>query len=369
MADPRFHQRSGPFTLEAIAKSIRAVVADRHHAGISIDDVAALESAGPSELSLFYDTRHAAAVRATKAAAVVTSRKLAERAPPHLPLLLADDPRFAFAQAGLLFHPPLSPAPGIDPRASVHPEAAIGPGCRIDFGALVDTGARIGPRCHIGANAVIERGVILEADCRIGANTTISHAMIGARVEIGAGCTIGGPGFGFVAGPTGLVRMPQLGRVLIEDDVRIDANCAVDRGACGDTVIGAGTVIDNLVQVGHNVRIGRFCAIAGQTGIAGSVVIGDGVLIGGQVAISDHVTIGAGARIAIKSGICRDVEPGASVGGYPAVPVRRWHRQTAALGRLAGPVAAKSAPVSQGRADGEAKRRSRQRELVEDEVL
>jgi UDP-3-O-[3-hydroxymyristoyl] glucosamine N-acyltransferase len=233
-----------------------------------------------------------------------------------------------------MFYPQPPVEPAIDPRAHVDSGAAIGPGCRIDPGAVVADGAQIGPRCHIGAHTVIAAGVVIGPDARIGPNTTISHALIGARVEIGSCCTIGGPGFGFVAGAAGLLRVPQLGRVLIEDDVKIDANCAVDRGANGDTVIGAGTVIDNLVQVGHNVRIGRHCAIAGQTGIAGSTEIGDGVLIGGQVAISDHLKIGAGARIALKSGVCRDVEPGSSVGGYPAVPVRRWHRQTATLGRL-----------------------------------
>jgi UDP-3-O-[3-hydroxymyristoyl] glucosamine N-acyltransferase len=352
MADPRFYRRSGPFSLEAIAQRIGAKLADGRMAGTPIHDVAALDSAGPHELSLFYDPRHTAAVQTTKAAAVVTSRRLADRVPSHVALLLVHDPRLGFAQAGYLFHPGPTLAPGIDPRANVHPDATIGAGCRIESGAVIAADVKLG------------------ADSRIGANTAISHALIGARVEIGSCCTIGGPGFGFVAGPAGLLRVPQVGRVVIEDDVRIDANCTVDRGACGDTVIGAGTAIDNLVQVGHNVRIGRYCAIAGQTGIAGSTVIGNGVMIGGQVAISDHLTIGDGARIALKSGVCRDVEPGTSVGGYPAMPVRRWHRHTAVLNRLTDQRPEAPTRPSRSASDAHAnKRRARRPDLVEDGIL
>jgi UDP-3-O-[3-hydroxymyristoyl] glucosamine N-acyltransferase len=180
---------------------------------------------------------------------------------------------------------------------------------------------------------VLGEGVMLGDDCRIGANTTISHALLGARVEVATSVSIGGQGFGFVPGPKGLVRMLQLGRVIIEDDVEIGANCAIDRGATGDTVIGAGTVLDNLVQIGHNVRLGRHCVLCGQVGIAGSTIVGDGVMIGGQTAISDHVKIGSGARIAGNSGVMRDVEPGGVVGGFPAMPIRDWHRQTAGLMR------------------------------------
>jgi UDP-3-O-[3-hydroxymyristoyl] glucosamine N-acyltransferase len=163
--------------------------------------------------------------------------------------------------------------------------------------------------------------------------------MIGNRVRISTNVSIGGEGFGFVPGPKGLLRVPQLGRVLIEDDVEIGGNCAVDRGAMDDTVIGRGTAIDNLVQIAHNVRIGKYCVIAGQAGIAGSTTIGDFVMIGGQVAVKDHVTIGSHARIAGKSGVMRDVGEKISVAGVPAVPVREWHRQTLALEKIGKPKA------------------------------
>jgi UDP-3-O-[3-hydroxymyristoyl] glucosamine N-acyltransferase len=334
LADPRFFQRHGPFLLSELCASIGAKLSDAAAGDIEISDIAALHAAGPGHLSLFDDPKSAPAFRDTGATAIVTTRDLAGDRPASAVLLFADSPRLAFAQIAALFYPLPRLEPGIDATARVDASARLGSGCQIDAGCVVGPGVVIGGRCHVGANAVIAAGVEIGDDCRIGANATISHALIGARVEIGSGVSIGGPGFGFVAGPRGPVRMPQLGRVIIENDAKIDANCAIDRGAHDDTVIGAGTVIDNLVQIAHNVQIGRYCAIAGQTGIAGSTKVGDGVMIGGHAAISDHLTVGAAARIAGKSAVMRDVDPGTAVGGYPAMPIRTWHRQTIGLQRL-----------------------------------
>jgi UDP-3-O-[3-hydroxymyristoyl] glucosamine N-acyltransferase len=334
VADPRFFFRHGPFSLGYISASIGIELSSSSDRDIDIRDLAALEVAGPGELSHFYDPRYAHAFRETGAEAVITTRALSQYAPAGARLLFATDPRLAFARIGHLFYPPPALVPQIGSSARIDPSVKIGAGCRIEAGAVIGKGAEVGARCHISVNAVIADGVVIGDGCRIGANASITHALIGSRVEIGSCVSIGGPGFGFVPGPHGPLRMPQLGRVIIENDVKIDANCAIDRGAHGDTVIGAGSVLDNLVQIGHNVRVGRYCAIAGQSGIAGSTIIGDGVMIGGQAAISDHLTIGAGARIAGKSAVMRDVEPGTSVGGYPAMPVRLWHRQTAGLVRL-----------------------------------
>lgn len=336
MTDPRFFRRSGPFALGDIAARIGADAPDANAAALVIEDIAPLEEAGPSDLSYFNDARYMERLAATKAGAVITTREWARHARGNTRLIFADDPRMAFARAGYLFYPPPAVEPGVDVAARIAPTATIGEGCQIDAGAVIGPNVDLGARCHIAANVIIAGSVVIGKDCRIGPNSNISHALIGARVEIGAGVSIGGPGFGFVPGKRGLLRVPQLGRVVIEDDVAIDVNCAIDRGVHGDTVIGAGTVIDNLVQIGHNVRIGRFCAIAGQSGIAGSAVIGDGVMIGGAVAVSDHVTIGSRARVAIGSIVIRDVAPGASVGGYPALPARQWHRQSAGLLRLFG---------------------------------
>ena len=285
-------------------------------------------------MSLFCDQRYATAFAETKASVVITTRALALHAPERQCLLFAAEPRLAFARAGHLLYPTVKPDSGIDEGAKIDATAIIGRGSRIDAGAIIESDVQIGENCHIGHYAVLTKGVVV-GDCSdIGGHGVVSNTLIGARVEIGSCCTIGGPGFGFVAGPGGPMQLRQVGRVVIGDDVKIGANCTIDRGATGDTIIGAGSAIDNLVQIGHNVRIGRNCIVCGQAGIAGSTTLGDGVMVGGQAAISDHLVIGAGARIAGKSGVMRSVEPGATVAGYPAVPVRQWHRQTAGLLRL-----------------------------------
>jgi UDP-3-O-[3-hydroxymyristoyl] glucosamine N-acyltransferase len=302
-----------------------------------IHDIAALESAGPHEVSVFNDARYRPALATTRAGAIVTSRDLARHAPDGSNLLIAAEPRLAYAQIGHLFYPAPPLVPGVAAGAHIDPTATIGAGSQIEPGANIGRDVVIGARCYIGTHVVLGAGVVLGDECRIEANTAISYALIGARVEIATGVSIGGQGFGFVPGPKGLMRMLQLGRVIIEDGVEIGANCAIDRGATGDTVIGAGTVLDNLVHIGHNVRLGRSCIICGQVGIAGSTVVGDGVMMGGQVGVADHLTIGSGARIAAKSGVMRDVPPGMTVGGFPAMEIKQWHRQTTGLARLLRP--------------------------------
>jgi UDP-3-O-[3-hydroxymyristoyl] glucosamine N-acyltransferase len=334
MTDPRFFARIGPFSLGDLARRIDAEPSDSNAESVVIHDIAALEEARRGEISVFSDRRYEAALVSTRASAVITSRDLARYAPSGMCLLLVAEPRLAYAQIGHLFYPPPALRPGIGAGAQIDSSAKIGAGSEIDMGAVIGPGVEIGQRCHIGSNVVLGPGVVLGDACRIGANSSISYALIGSRFESASGVSIGGQGFGFVPGPNGLVRMLQLGRVIIEDDVEMGANCAIDRGATGDTVIGAGTKLDNLVHIGHNVRLGRNCIICGQVGIAGSTIVGDGVMMGGQVGVSDHLTIGSGVRIAAKSGVMRDVEAGMTVGGFPAVPLKQWHRQTAGLTRF-----------------------------------
>lgn len=334
MADPRFFQRLGPFRLGDIAEQVDAELLDQSTKDVMISDIASLEAAGPGELSFFNRSQYRNAFSATRASAVVTTPNLAPDGPSGVCLISVAQPQLAFARIGLLYYPSLQPEPQISADARIDPSAIIGEGSRIDAGAIVGAGAEIGSGCHIASHAVIGDGVVLGNGSAVGANSSVSHAIIGARVQIATGVSIGGQGFGFVPTANGRLRIPQLGRVIIEDDVEIGANCAIDRGSTGDTVIGAGTVLDNLVHIAHNVRLGRHCIVCGQVGIAGSTVVGNGVMIGGQVGISDHVRVGSGARIASKSGVIRDIKDGESVGGYPAMPVREWHRQTAAGFRL-----------------------------------
>jgi UDP-3-O-[3-hydroxymyristoyl] glucosamine N-acyltransferase len=337
MADQRFFQRAGPFALDDIVNRIGARMAGAAALGVMVRDLASLEEAKPGDLSVFADPRYRAAFEGTRASAVLTSPELAGEAPANGPcLVLIAEPRLAYTEISKIFYPNPPIEPGIDPHAAIAATATLGAGCQIDAGAVIGAHARIGARCHIGCNTVIGPAVVLGDDCVVGANATLSHALIGDRVGIFSGAVIGAQGFGFVPGPRGPVRIPQLGRVIIEDDAEIGANTTIDRGATGDTVIGAGTVIDNLVQIAHNVRIGRSCALAAQVGIAGSTQIGDGVQIGGQTAIAPHLTVGAGVRIAARSGVMRDIEPNLTVGGAPAIAIRDWHRQNAGLARMFG---------------------------------
>lgn len=336
MTDKRFFRPEGPFTLGQIADYLGASRAlfEQASANLLVRDLAELATASDGDLSLFSDTRHAAALASCHAGVVVTSEKLS--AYPHngIVFLLSENPRLTFARIGAMFYPRGPTIGRIHSSAIVSSSALIGEGVDIAARATIGGDAVIGARCRIGANSVIAEGVVLGEDCCIGANTTISHALIGNGVVVATNCSIGGEGFGFVKGPMGPIKVLQIGRVILEDGVEIGSNCAVDRGSLGDTVIGAMTMLDNFVQIGHNVRIGRACMIAGQAGVAGSTTIGDCVMVGGAASISDHLTIGTGAKIAGKSGVMRNVEPGETVAGYPAVPVRQWHRQTAALATL-----------------------------------
>ena len=335
MADPRFFERRGPFSLEFLAKAVGGELDAAADHRTLIRDVAPLESAGPDDISFLDDEHRVDGVTRTAAGACLIARDGAPMLPPATRLVRVDQPYLAFIQLANLFYPEPPLEPGIDPGATVAASAAIGAGCRIDAGAVVGPRVELGERCHIAAQAVIGAGCVLGADCRVGVAVTISHALIGARVRIWPGARIGQAGFGFVPRAAGLERFPQLGRVIIHDDVEIGANVTIDRGAAGDTVIGSGSVIDNLVQIAHNVSLGQGCIIVAQAGISGSSRLADHVVLGGQVGLSDHLKVGKGARVAAQGGVMRDIEPGGEVGGSPAVPIRQWHRQTLALTRLA----------------------------------
>jgi UDP-3-O-[3-hydroxymyristoyl] glucosamine N-acyltransferase len=225
---------------------------------------------------------------------------------------------------------------GVADAAVIHPTARLENGVTIDPGAVIGPRAEIGSGTVVGAGAVVGSNVHIGRDCAIGPNASIMHALIGDRVIVHPGCRIGQDGFGYLMGAAGHVKVPQIGRVIIQDGVEIGANTTIDRGALRDTVIGEGTKIDNLVQIAHNVQIGRHCVLASQTGISGSAVIEDHVMTGGQVGIADHVTIGTGAALGAKAGVMHDAPAGARWVGAPAKPVKQFFREVAALERLAG---------------------------------
>jgi UDP-3-O-[3-hydroxymyristoyl] glucosamine N-acyltransferase len=267
---------------------------------------------------------------------VIVRPDLAARLPDGTAARGVAEPYLAWARVAALFHPAPPVQPGVHGSAVVAASAQVDPSAEIGPFAVLGDRAKIGPGCRVGPHAVIGDGVVLGADCRIGAHAAISHALLGARVVIYPGARIGQDGFGFAQSPEGFVSVPQLGRVILEEGVEVGANTTIDRGSVQDTVIGAGSRLDNLVQIGHNVRLGRACVVVAQAGISGSTVVEDFVMIAGQAGLIGHLSIGRGARIGAQAGVMADVPAGSEVVGSPAMPVRSFFRQVAALRRLAG---------------------------------
>lgn len=254
--------------------------------------------------------------------------------PANCAALITPDPYAAWARVAALFHPDPAFRPGTHPTAVIDPMARIDPTAEIGPLAVIGARAEIGAGCRIGPGVVIGEAVILGAGCRVGPLASISHAILGARVYVYPGARIGQEGFGFASTPNGFLTVPQLGRVLVHDDVEVGANSTIDRGSAQDTVIGAGTRIDNLVQIGHNVQVGRCCVIVAQVGIGGSTVLEDFVTVAAQVALNGHIRIGRRARIGAQAGVMADLAGGANVVGTPAGPVHEFFRGVVTLRKL-----------------------------------
>lgn len=337
MPDPRFFKPAGPFSVRDLAAAVGAQLASAADGARVIESVAGLAEAGPGDLSFFDNPKYREALAQSRAGAILLAPTHTSHAPSGAALLLHSEPYRAYAKAAALLFPAATEPAAIAPTASVHATARLGVNGLVEPGVVVHAGAEIGANVKLRSNAVIGEGVVIGEGCEIGAGASLSHCILGARVRVFPGARIGQDGFGFAMGPQGHLAVPQLGRVIIEDDVVLGANSCVDRGALGDTVIGRGAVIDNLVQIGHNVRIGAGCVIVAQVGIAGSTVLEPFVVLAGQVGVAGHLRIGAGAQIGAQAGLNRDVPAGAKMSGSPAVPIQQYHRQTVALARLTKP--------------------------------
>ena len=323
MPDRRFFAHTGPVSLKDLAA--RAGFDAGPHGGIEIETASPLSKAGPGAVSFLSDRRYLDDLKATAASVVFLTEKMAASAPVGVAVVVTPEPQAAWARAAAVLHPPLA----MRNEQPIDPEARLEEGVYVAPGAVVGQGAKIGAGTRIGANTVIGPGVAIGRDCRIGANATIEFSLIGDRVTVGAGAVLGFQGFGVAAGAAGLVDVPQLGRVILQDGVSIGANSCIDRGAFDDTVIGENTKLDNQIQIGHGVVIGRNCVMAAHCGISGSVTIGDNVQCGGEVGVKEHVRIGNNVQLAARSGVMRDIEDGEIVGGAPAQPIKDWMREIA----------------------------------------
>jgi UDP-3-O-[3-hydroxymyristoyl] glucosamine N-acyltransferase len=347
MAQPTFFEQPPPSTLAEIAALTSAHLADPAQAGQQIRGLASLDEAGPMHLTFFDNLKYADQLAATKAGACLVSPRFEASVPSHVAALRVAQPFLAFVLVAREWH-----RDALRPQSwfgceGIAPSAIIDPTARLEDDVVIEPLVVIGPHVEIGSGTVVGAGAIIGAnvkigrDCNVGARTAIQCALIGNNVLIHPGCSIGQDGYGFVFfGADGHLKVPQTGRVLIQNDVEIGAATTIDRGSLRDTVIGEGTKIDNQVQIGHNVTIGRHCLLAAQIGLAGSLTIGDNVALGAKVGINNHLKIGDGAQVTAMSAVKDDIPPNGRWGGHFAKPTRQWFREIVAVERLARDAAA-----------------------------
>jgi UDP-3-O-[3-hydroxymyristoyl] glucosamine N-acyltransferase len=349
MAQPTFFEQPPSSTLAELAALTKAHLVDGSRGGQPVKGLASLDEAGPMHLAFFDNLKYADQLASTKAGACLVSPRFEASVPAHVVVLRATHPFHAFVQiARELYGSALRPqswfgVAGIAPSAIIDPTAHLEDGVIVDPLAVIGPNVEIGAGTVIGAGAIIAEGVRIGRDCNVGARTAIQCALIGNNVLIHPGCSIGQDGYGFIFfGPDGHLKVPQTGRVVIQNDVEVGAGTTIDRGSLRDTVIGEGTKIDNQVQIGHNVTIGRHCLLAAQIGLAGSLTIGDNVALGAKVGINNHLHIGDGAQVTAMSAVKDDIPPNGRWGGHFAKPTKQWFREIIAVERLVRDGAANS---------------------------
>jgi UDP-3-O-[3-hydroxymyristoyl] glucosamine N-acyltransferase len=340
MAQPIFYRQSPSSTLAEIAALTKAYLVDSASAEKPITELASLDEAGPTHLTFFDNLRYADQLAQTRAGACLVSERFETSVPAHVAILRTKAPFAAFVTLARERHQDaLRPQSGFA-LTGIAVSAVIHPTAHLEDGVIVDPLAVIGPDVEIGAGSMIGSGAVISAnvrigrECNVGACSTIQFALIGNNVLIHPGCHIGQDGYGFIFGAASHLKVPQTGRVIIQNDVEIGAGTSIDRGSLRDTVIGEGTKIDNQVQIGHNVIIGRHCLVAAQCGLAGSLTLEDNVALGAKVGINNHVTIGEGAQVTAMSAVKDSVPPHGRWGGFFAKPTKQWFREILAVERL-----------------------------------
>jgi len=334
MADSRFFENKGPISIADLAEVAGATLSDGTDPGLLIKDVAPLDVAGPGQVSFLDNRKYISAFEASKAAACIVSPAVADLATDGMALLLSETPYRGYARIAHAFYPGASARIGTHPAAIVDDTAVLDDDVTVGANAVVEAGARLAAGVVVEAGAVVGRGVTVGTGTVIGVGASISHCDIGAACELHPGVRIGTRGFGFDMSAEGHLNVPQLGRVIIGDNVEIGANSTIDRGAGPDTVIGDGCKIDNLVQIGHNVRLGKGCVVIAQAGVAGSATVEDFVILAAQSGVAGHITVAPGTQLAARSGLMRDSEAGAKLAGNPAIPAREYFRQMAVLAKV-----------------------------------
>ncbi len=335
MTDERFFQRQRPFSIGKLAELLQADLVNCNNPELEICDVSPLQVAQSGHLSFFDNAKYLVDFTNTTASACIVAPDFVSKAPPATALLVRKDPYRSYAKAAMLFYPEKISTGVIHTSAVVEEKSGIGLNVSIGANSVIEDGVQIGANTQIGSNCTITRNVVIGEGCRIASNVSITHSLVGDNVTIHAGARLGEDGFGFSPDPSGHLKIPQLGRVVIGNGVVIGANSTIDRGSGPDTVIGDGTWIDNLVQIGHNVVVGKGCILVSQVGISGSATLEDFVVLGGQAGVAGHLTIGMGTQIGAKSGVLSNIPAGQTYAGFPALPRKEFFRMFATLRKLA----------------------------------